>query len=118
MYPYDTFSSDPKCYLLFRRLTNGYGNNYKNNDDDNHDPPFVILPHHPLPGFGRDSVEIYGTLRYLVCFVLQSVDIIAALLDFIDVLLHDMDSIIDLLRFRKLAIGCIPKAELKPNNST
>ena len=75
-------------------------NDDEQQDDDAHDDPdphLHVLPPHLLAYAVGAAAEALGGLVQVFGFVLELVDVLAALGDGFEVLLHDVDGVVDLL---------------------
>jgi len=84
--------------MVTLRRSNRYDNQQKqHNDPDNDpDPHLDILPPHLLSDTIGAAAEALRGLVQILGLVLQLVDVLAALGDRFEILLHDVDGIVDL----------------------
>ena len=79
----------------------------KHNDAHNDpDPHFHVLPPHLLANTVGAASEALGGLVKVLGFVLELVDVLAALGDGFEVLFHDIDGVIDLLLMKSGISDC------------
>ena len=98
----------PLALLLLRTtrtlgLTTGDDDDEQEHDDahDDPDPHLHVLPPHLLADAVGAATEALGGLVQVLGFVLELVDVLAALGDGFEILFHDVDGVVDLLKRRE-----------------
>ncbi len=76
---------------------------YAHNDPD---PHFHVLPPHLLADSVGAATEALGRLVEVLGFVLELVNVLAALGDGFEILFHDIDGVVDLLMLKKDVSDC------------
>ena len=97
-----------------RFRTKGLGLTTRDNDDEQQhdyahydpDPHLHVFPPHLLADSVGAATEALGGLVKIFGFVLELVDVLAALGDGFEILFHDVDSVVDLLLMGSIVSDC------------